>query len=113
MPHRRRRKKKSRYADARTEEGQQVQREAAFAAIRALYVESLPLWRVCGRAYCRRHHTCRGDGRACLQQGWPLMSKRVQEQAFVLVRRGGPRRLPSATHKEWALRGFPPSNFVH
>jgi hypothetical protein len=113
MPHRRRRKKKSRYADAPTEEGQRAQREAAFDAIRALYVESPPLWRLCGRAYCRRHHACGGDGRACLQQGWPLMPKRVQDEAFALVMRGGPRLRRSATHKEWVLRGFPPSNFVH
>ena len=73
MPHRRRRKNKSRFADAPTEEGQRAQREAAFAAIRALYVESLPLWRVCGRAYCRRHHICGGDSRACIERGWPLM----------------------------------------
>lgn len=113
MPHRRRRKKKSRYADAPTEEGQCAQREAAFEAIRALYVESLPLWRLCGRAYCRRHHTCNGDRRACLQQGWPLLPKHIQEEAFAQVMRGGPRRLRPATHKEWILRGFPSSNFVH
>ena len=114
MPHHRRRKKKSRYADAPTEEGQRAQGEAAFEAIRALYVESLPLWRVCGRGSCRRHHTCcGGDGRACLQQGWPLMPKHVQEEAFALVMRGGPRGLRAATRKEWALRSYPSSNFVH
>jgi hypothetical protein len=113
MLHRRRRKKQSRYADAPTEEGQKVQRQAAFAAIRALYVESLPLWRVCGRGYCRRHHTCGGDGRACLARGWPLMPPRVQEDAMALVLNGGPRRLPPATRSECVLRRFPPSNFTH
>lgn len=40
------------------------------------------------------------------------MPPRVQEQACALVRRGGPRRLRPATHKEWLLRGYAPSNFV-
>ena len=113
MRHRRQRNKKSRYADAPTEEGQQAQREAAFAAIRALYVESLPLWRVCGRGYCRRHHQCGGDGRACLARGWKLMPPHVQDEAIALVLNGGPRRLPAATRKETILRRFPPSNFTH
>jgi hypothetical protein len=113
MPHRRRRKNKSRFADAPTEEGQRAQREAAFAAIRALYVESLPLWRVCGPAYCRRHHICGGDSRACIERGWPQMPSRVQEKAVALVLNGGPRRLPPATRRERALRCYPPSNFTH
>lgn len=113
MPNRRRRKKRSRYVDAPTEAGQNAQREAAFAAIRALYCESLPLWRTCARGHCRRHRTCGGDGAACLTRGWPLMPPHVQQEAYALVRRGGPRRLRPATHREWALRSFPPSNFVH
>jgi hypothetical protein len=112
MPQRRRRKKKSRYADATTDAGVKAQREAAFVAIRALYCESLPLWRTCARGYCRRHHACGGDGPACLKRTWPLMPKHVQEQAYTLDMRGGPRRLRSATHKEWLLRGYPPTNFV-
>jgi hypothetical protein len=113
MPNRRRKKKQSRYADAHTEEGRHKQKEAAFAAIRALYCESLPLWRTCARGCCRRHQTCCGDGRACLQRTWPLMPPHVQEEAYALVRRGGPRRRRSATHSEWVLRGYPPTNFVH
>jgi hypothetical protein len=113
MPKRRRRKKKSRYADAPTEAGQKAQREAAFVAIRKLYCESLPLWRSCARGYCRRHHACGGDERPCLKRTWPLMPPHVQDEAYTLVRHGGPRRLPAATNKEWILRGYPPSNFVH
>jgi hypothetical protein len=110
---RRRRRRRSRYIDATTEEGQRKQREAAFASIKRLYVESLPLWSVCARGHCRRHHACGGDGPACLERGWPLMPPHVQEEARALVRRGGLRRIRSATHKEWLLRGYPPTNFVY
>lgn len=113
MPHRGRSKNKGRYADAPTEEGQKLQRQAAFAAIRALYVESLPLWRACGRGWCRRHQTCGGDGRACLARGWKLMPPKVQDEAIALVLRGGPRGLPPATRRECILRRYPPSNFTH
>ena len=113
MPHHQRRKKNSRYAEATTEEGRKAQSQAAFAAIRALYVESLPLWRVCGRGWCRRNHSCGGDGRACLKRGWPLMSPQLQDEAIALVLHGGPRRLRPATRKEYILRSFPPSNFTH
>jgi hypothetical protein len=113
MPNRSKRKKRSRYIDAATEAGRQAQREAAFAAIRRLYCESLPLWRTCSRGYCRRHRCCGADGAVCLPRAWPIMPPDVQEQAYELVRRGGPRRLRPATHMEWILRGYPPSNFVH
>jgi hypothetical protein len=88
-----------------------VQREAAFAAIRALYRESLPLWRVCPRGICRRHKHCAGDA-DCLRRGWPLLPIPVQEAAAAQVRVGGPRRLPPASRLELHLRRYPPSNFV-
>ena len=113
MPKRRRGKKKRRYADAPTEAGQEVQRQAAFAAIRALYCEALPLWRSCARGSCRRHQTCGGEGRACLARAWPLMPPQVQNEAWALVRGGGRRGIPPATQMEAELRRFPPSNFVH
>jgi hypothetical protein len=47
MPNRRANKKKSRYADAKTENGLEVQRAAAYRAVQALYCESVPLWRTC------------------------------------------------------------------
>jgi len=90
-----------------------LQREAAFAAIRRLYCEVLPVWRVCRRGFCRRHQCCGGDRRECLKRAWPLTPPAVQEAAFAQVVAGGPRRLPPATHLEWALRRFPASNFVH
>jgi hypothetical protein len=111
---RRRRKRRGRspYIDAATEAGQEKQREAAFASIKRLYCESLPLWSTCERAYCRRHRCCRGDGKVCLPRTWKLMPPEVQERAYDLVRQGGPRGVPPATLREWHLRGYPPSNFV-
>ncbi|MDE1972379.1 MAG: hypothetical protein KGK33_16770 [Hyphomicrobiales bacterium] len=98
----------------RTPDDEQAERDIAFAAIRRLYAESLPLWRFCARGYCRRHRRCAGDDqRACLKRGWPLVPPQLQAQAYALVRQGGPQRRPPATHMEWSLRRFPPSNFVH
>ena len=106
------RRGRSRYLDAVTPMGQEAQRNAAFAAIRRLYCESLPLWRSCPRGSCRRHRCCNGDSTACLRRTWPLMPQDLQQQAYDQVRRGGPRRVWPATSMEWKLRGFPPTNFV-
>jgi hypothetical protein len=89
-----------------------ARREAAFVAIKALYRECLPLWRVCRRGACRRHHTCAGDA-DCLPRGWPRMPEAAQWAAFKDVQKGGPRRLSPATDNEMRLRHFPPSNFTH
>ena len=110
-----RRKKQGRrglYNKRATPDEQTVQREAAFAAIRRLYCEVLPLWRACARGYCRRHRCCLGDA-GCLKRGWPLMPQVLQQQAYDRVLAGGPRRVPPATHVERQLRQFPASNFVH
>ena len=110
-----RRKKSGRrglYNKRLTPDEQAAQREAAFAAIRRLYAEALPLWRSCPRGYCRRHKACSGEASTCLKRGWPLMPAELQRLAFDQVMAGGPRRLPPATHTEWHLRRFPPSNFV-
>jgi hypothetical protein len=88
-------------------------RKAAFAAIRALFAEAVPLWASCGRGQCRRHRRCAGNIRPCLERSWPLLSKEAQEAAHLEVMKGGPRRVPPQTRSEWELRGFPPSNFVH
>jgi hypothetical protein len=40
------------------------------------------------------------------------MAPELQMQAHYAVMRGGPRPLSPATHTEWQLRRFPPSNFV-
>jgi hypothetical protein len=96
----------------RTPDDERAQREVAFAAIRALYAESLPLHRTCKRGCCRRHQRCAGEARACVKRTWPLMTPEVQQRAYEEVMRGGPRRLPPATHAEWGLRGYPPTNFV-
>ncbi len=108
----RRRKRRSPYIDAATNAGQEKQREAAFASIRRFYCELLPLWRTCTRAYCRRHHCCLGDGKVCLPRTWRAVPADVRQRAYDLVRDGGPRGVPSATLREWHLRGYPPTNFV-
>lgn len=111
MPHRRHRKKKIRYEDAGTEYGREEQRVAAYRAIRALYRESMPLWPTCARGFCRRNQACGGDRDACLTRAWPLMPQ-VQQHVTALVRGGGPRRLPPATHREEVMRGSSASEFV-
>lgn len=89
------------------------QREGAFAAIKKLYCEVLPLWRVCGRGLCRRNKSCCGEAAACLKRGWKLFAVAEQNRAWREVGRGGPRRLPPATAMEKGLRRYPSSNFVH
>jgi hypothetical protein len=116
MPKQKKSKKPARrglYNKRLTPDEQVAQREAAFDAIRRLYAEALPLWRFCRHGTCRRHKTCAGDVRPCLERGWPLMPRELQMRAYHEVMRGGPRRLPPATHTEWQLRRFPASNFVH
>jgi hypothetical protein len=112
MPRRRRRKKKSRYADAKTENGLEEQRVAAYRAIRALYCETSPLWRVCARGFCRRNCACGGNRNACLKRAWPLMPEQMQKEVCALVEQGGPRRLRPATHRESIMRGRGPLEFV-
>ena len=95
-----------------TPDEQAAQRNAAFAAIRRLYGEALPIWRFCRRGSCRRHKACSGDVRFWLNRGWPHMPPELQIEAHHAVMRGGPGRLPPATHTEWQLRRYPPSNFA-
>jgi hypothetical protein len=89
------------------------QRHRAFAAIKKLYCEALPLWRVCARGVCRRNKCCRGDPGACLNRGWKLFSVAEQNRAWRAVQHGGPRRVPPATAMEKGLRHYPSSNFTH
>jgi hypothetical protein len=96
-----------------TPEEEVAQRESAFAAIRRLYGAVVPVWRSCRRGHCRRHKLCSGDIRPCLKRGWPLLPAALQKAAYDQVVVGGRRRLPPATHMEWHLRRYPPSNFVH
>lgn len=89
------------------------QRNRAFVAIRKLYGESLPLWRVCLRAVCRRNKCCRGDPQKCVIRCWKLFSTAEQDRAWSAVQHGGPRRIPPATAMEKGLRHYPSSNFTH
>jgi hypothetical protein len=96
-----------------TPEEETEQREIAFAAIRQLYAESLPLWRFCRRGHCRRHKKCNGEVRPCLKRCWAQTPEPQQNLAWHQVIAGGPRHIAPATHLERALRAYPPSNFVH
>ena len=107
------RKKRARRFRKLSDADDDVLYEAACAAIRALYCEVLPLWRVCRRGFCRRHQRCIGDPRACLPHNWPRLDANVQRDAHQQVMAGGPRRVPPQSRKEEALRRFPPTNFVH
>jgi hypothetical protein len=89
------------------------QRERAFAAIKKLYCEALPLWRVCTRGFCRRNKRCCGEAQACLIRGWKLFSVAEQDRAWREVGQGGPRRVPAQTVLEKRLRHYPSSNFTH
>jgi len=98
-----------------TPEQEDAQREAAFAAIRALFAQVTQPWCSCPRGYCRRHHCCiaeAGPG-SCLKRHWPLLTPAAQEQAHSAVIDGGAQRVRPRTRMEWSLRRFPPSNFVH
>ena len=109
---RKRRKMRGVYHKRLTPEEEVEQREAAFAAIRLLYGEALPLWRFCRKGYCRRHKQCSGELQPCLKRGWPLMPPALQKEAYAQVAVGGPRRRLPSTHTEWVLRRYAPSNFV-
>jgi hypothetical protein len=41
------------------------------------------------------------------------MPPELQTRAMDQVIAGGPRRVRAATHNEWHLRRYPPSNFVY
>jgi hypothetical protein len=87
------------------------QRIRAFATIAILYCESLPLWRVCKRAACRRNKCCRGTPKSCLIRGWRRFPPADQNRAWRAVQHGGPRHVPPATALEKRLRRYPRSDF--
>jgi hypothetical protein len=106
------RKKRARRFRSLTRADEDTQRKAAFAAIKRLYRDVLPLWNVCDRGFCRRHHRCIADARGCLPRNWPRLSPQMQDDAYSQVVAGGPRRLPPQSRIEEELRRFPPTNFV-
>jgi hypothetical protein len=103
---RRKRGRRGLFNKRRSPDDQVAQREAAFAAIRLLYSEALPLWRSCPRGTCRRHKSCAGDGASCLKRGWPLMPPELQQLAYAQAVRGGPHRRPPATHVSGSCAAF-------
>jgi hypothetical protein len=83
-------------------------REAALAAIAKLYAEIVPLWPGCQRGPCRRHQCCNGDVGTCLKRTWPQLSSQAQEAALVLLKQGGPRRVPAQSSIEREYRTYRP-----
>ena len=79
----------------------------AFALIRRLYCEVVPLWLGCGRGSCRRHRRCCGNGDACLDRAWKLLPEAQKVRVYADVVRGGPRRIPAKTDQEQHLRRHP------
>jgi hypothetical protein len=106
-------RKRRRYKTHFTPEEEAARSDAAFAAIKRLYAEVLPVGEACPRGRCRRHKRCFGDLGPCLKRVWALTPPQAQERAYNQVRSGGPQRMPPATDKERHLRRFPASNFVH
>jgi hypothetical protein len=106
-------RKRRHYKTHFTAEEETARRQAAFAAIKRLYAEVLPVSSTCPRGHCRRHQRCFGNLGPCLERVWPLMPPEVQERAYNQVKAGGPRQVPPATSLERGLRRFPATNFVH
>jgi hypothetical protein len=84
---------------------QQVRLDNARAATRRLYCDVLTMWRSCADKRCRRHRRCSGDVGACFAK---IRSEQMDAAVRAAVVTGGPRRLPPATHTEWAIRRWPP-----
>jgi hypothetical protein len=105
--------KRRHYKTHFTAEEETARRQAAFAAIKRLYAEVLPVSSTCPRGHCRRHQRCFGNLGPCLERVWPQMPPEVQERAYNQVKAGGPRQVPPATSLERGLRRFPATNFVH
>ena len=112
-PHRRDRGRRRVLKEPPNEFEERRQRNRAFVAIRKLYGESLPLWRVCARGFCRRNKYCHGDPEKCVIRGWKLFSNAEQNRAWRAVQHGGPRHTRPATGMEKGLRHYPSSNFTH
>jgi hypothetical protein len=44
-----------------------------------LWSNVLRIWRLCGRASCRRSHACRGKARTCFRLNYPLLAAGVRD----------------------------------
>jgi len=91
---------------------QQALRNAARAATQRLYCDVLALWRGCANKECRRHLRCMGEPGACLKRGWKKVPRHRHDRLRAEVMAGGPRRIPTATHKEWGMRRYPLSSLT-
>ena len=81
--------------------------DAAHIATWRLYSDVFKLWRACQFRRCRRHRCCAGEPARCLIRALPSIAQEEQLAATKEVIKGGPRRVPSATHLEWKVRREP------
>jgi hypothetical protein len=94
------------YLKRRTFEKGRTEVDAAHRATFRLYCDSLALWRRCRMRKCLRHRRCLGDEpNMCFTYALPCIDPQTRIEARRQVIKGGPRRLPPATHMEWLLRG--------
>jgi hypothetical protein len=78
--------------------------DQAHIATHRLYCDVLRFWRRCSLKSCKRHRRCVGEPTSCLMRGLIAVpqARRLKAQEDVIA--GGPRRIPPATHIEWAVR---------
>jgi hypothetical protein len=81
--------------------------DAAHDATWRLYSDVFALWRRCPFRRCNRHQRCTGVAARCLLPVLPTISLKDQLAAEREVIKGGPRRIPPATHLEWHVRHEP------
>jgi hypothetical protein len=66
-----------------------IPRDATIDQAFRLWSDVLRIWRLCGRASCRRSHRCRGKARACFDANYPLLAPAVRDWFDAI---GGPAR---------------------
>jgi hypothetical protein len=91
-----------------TPDEQQAQTDAACSATQRLYCDELQAWRGCTDKRCRRHLRCSGDPAACFAR--VRERHEISNAVWAAVIRGGPGRIPPATHREWVMRRTPPDS---
>ncbi len=78
--------------------------DATHIATHRLYCETLGFWRGCSLRTCKRHRRCMGEPTGCLMRGLLHVPQARRLKAQKQVIKGGPRRIPPATHVEWFVR---------
>jgi hypothetical protein len=93
------------YLKRRTFETGLAEVDAAHRATFRLYCNVLALWRRCRMRKCLRHRQCLGgEPNMCFTRALPSVHPQARIEARRQVIKGGPRRLPPATHIERLVR---------